>query len=42
MAGQMMKTKQNMGKKLERDRGKGSRGEKHQIRRNKDVSVAYS
>lgn len=42
MAKQMMKTKENEGKKLEMDRRKENRGGKYQIRRNKDVSVAHS
>lgn len=42
MAKQMMKTKENEGKKLEMDRRKENRGGKYQIRRNKDVSIAHS
>lgn len=42
MAKQMMKTKQNAGKKLEMDRRKENRGRKYQKRRNKDVSIAHS
>lgn len=42
MAKQMMKTKENGGKKLEMNRIKENRGGKYQIRRNKDVSVAHS
>lgn len=42
MAKQMMKTKQNEGKKLEMDRRKENRGRKDQKRRNKDVSIAHS
>lgn len=42
MAKQMMKTKQNEGKKLEMDRRKENRGRKYQKRRNKDVSIAHS
>lgn len=40
MAKQMMKTKQNEGKKLEMDRRKENRGGKYQMRRNIDVSIA--
>lgn len=42
MAKQMMKTKENKGKKLEMDRRNENRGGKYQIRRNKDVSIAHS
>lgn len=42
MAKQMMKTKQNEGKKLEMNRREENRRRKYQKRRNKDVSIAHS